>query len=122
MGGEENESFSALAGYDILVELRDIVLFAKWWVHICMGTNCASMKEFVMDQAPVTEESLGRTPALLPEGYRVSRQDADHTRKHLEPSPLGCRCPARKTQLCSRQSFQQMLRKVAALLIASLIL
>lgn len=88
MGGEENESFSALAGCDILVELRDVVLFAKWWVRICMGTNCASMKEFVMDQAPVTEESLGRTPALLPEGYRVSRQDADHTRKHLEPSPL----------------------------------
>lgn len=42
----------------------------------------------MMHQAPAAEESLGRTPALLAEGRRVSGQDADHTRKHLESSPL----------------------------------
>lgn len=40
------------------------------------------------DQALATEESLGRTPALLTVGHRISGQDTDHTRKHLKPSLL----------------------------------
>lgn len=79
-----------------------------------MGMTCAWKKSFVMEQTPATEESLGRAPALLADRHRVPGQDADHTRKHLEFTPLvviiqsessssapdyESRCPGRLTEL-----------------------
>ena len=63
--------FFTLAGCDIFVELRNIVvlLSAKQQTIICIAS--AWKKGFAKEQMPAAEESLGRTPALLAEGHRV---------------------------------------------------
>ena len=87
-GVEENGMFFTLVGCDIFVQLKNIrvLLSAELQKIICIAS--AQKKGFVKEQMPAAEESLGRTPALLVEGHRVPGLDADHTRKHLEPSPL----------------------------------
>lgn len=52
--------FFELAGCDIFVELRDMVLLtAKLQTHICTGTTCAEKKVFVMEQMPTPRKLLG---------------------------------------------------------------
>lgn len=89
-GAEEHGKFFPLAGRDIFVDLTDVVLLsAKLHTHICMGMTCAYKKGLVLELTLASsEETLGRTPALLTEGHRVPRQDADHTRECLELSSL----------------------------------
>lgn len=52
--------FFDLAGHDIFVELRDMVLLtAKLQTHICMGTTCTEKKVFVTEQMPTQRKLLG---------------------------------------------------------------
>ena len=63
--------FFTLAGCDIFIELRNILvlLSAKHQTVICIAS--AWKKGYAKDQMPAAEESLGRTPVLLAEGHRV---------------------------------------------------
>lgn len=52
--------FSELAGCDIFVKIRDMVLLtAKLQAHVCTGTTCAEKKVFVMEQMPTQRKLLG---------------------------------------------------------------
>lgn len=117
-GAEERGHFFKLAGCDIFVELRDTVLSAKLQTHL-HGHNLGLEERICNGADASSEETPGRTPAWFAEAHRDPRQDADHTRKHLEPSSLAVIV---QTESSSAPMISDAPGKLPELLIASLVL